>query len=111
MTFQGLLIHQVVIYPWEEGADDTYGGVEDAFGTAVAVSARVVQTGQEEDEIDRDTRYRTAKVFLPPGTAITGTSEVAHGSTRYRVQGEPKIVYDSDGEHHIEAELREVLAG
>jgi hypothetical protein len=111
MTFSSLLIHSVTIFPFVAGADDRYGDATDGFGSGVTVSGRINQVETTETEIDRDTRIIRAKLYLMPGTAIAATSEVVHGANRYRVDGEPKIAYDSSGAHHLEVELLRIDAG
>lgn len=108
MTFASLLIDSVTVFPWTGGADDGYGSVEDAFGAGVATTGRLQQDEMSESLIDRDTRVSRFTLFLPAATAITATSEVEVDAVRYRVDGDPKLVQDASGSHHIEARVERI---
>lgn len=111
MAFADTLIHSVDVFPWQAGADDTYGGVEDSFDTPVTYNGRVFETTTDEFEIDRDTRTVKASLLLAPDAVIGPLDEVEFNGNRYRVDGEPRIAYADAAAHHIVANLLRIEAG
>jgi hypothetical protein len=105
VSFTSLLVDSVTIYPLVEGSGDRYGDPTETFGTGVIVAGRLEQTEQREFLNDRDTRVSDFRLFLPSTAVISATSEVQVGAERYRVNGDPAVVQDSTGPHHLEVML------
>jgi head-tail adaptor len=110
MSFDGLLIHTVTVYPWSGGTEDRYGNATEGWGTGVQYPARVEQDTSAETLIDRDTRHSIYTVFLPPTAAVTALSKIDYGGRTLQVVGDPDEVADAIGVHHIEA-VAEAFSG
>jgi hypothetical protein len=111
VSFTSLLIDSVTVFNLVEGAGDRYGDPTETFGAGVVVSGRLEQTEQREFLNDRDTRVSDFRLFLPAATVITATSEVVIEGDRFRVNGDPAVVQDSAGPHHLEVMLERIEAG
>lgn len=119
--FTELLIHEVTVWnPSEDVTDpdaEFYGDVKLMYAPDETVVARVQQgaKGGNEDADEtiagHDQRLTDLRVFLPSGTNITALSQLEWQGTMYRITGEPNIVDDSVGPHHIEANLMLVEGG
>lgn len=113
MSFQSLLIHTVTIRNLVEGAEDRYGDAEQTYDAGSTFKARVdmLAVGGQGRElyINRDTRQTYFTVFLPAGVNINGLSIIDWEGRALHVEGEPSHIFDSIGEHHIEATCKEVL--
>lgn len=113
--FTELLIHEVTIWdPVEDPLDpdtELYGDVKLIYAPGETVVARVQQGAKggnedaDENIAGRDQRLTDSRVFLPPGTNITALSKLEWQGKMYRVDGEPNIVDDGVGPHHVEANL------
>lgn len=114
MTFSNLLHQTVTIYNKTEDPDDVdrYGNpATTEVGTSSAAWVQPLESrlgGSRELDVDRETRLSHFIIFLPVTTSITGTSEVAYNDQRYRVLGEPRVIDDATGPHHLEADLEQL---
>ncbi len=102
MSYDGLLIHTVTVYPWSGGTEDRYGNPIDAWGTGVEYPARVQQDTSAETLINRDTRQSVYTVFLPPTAVVTALSKIEYNGRTLQVVGDPDEVADSMSTHHKE---------
>lgn len=110
MTYSALLIHDVMIFnPVDSAGTDRYGNEIEFWDAGTLVSARVDEKSSSEDTIDRDMRKRQYTVFLEKEAPISALSYMIWDTRELRVNGEPKMLYDAVGPHHIEVECEEVL--
>ena len=111
MSFSDLLIHTITIFNRTAGSTDIYGDDVETFDAGTAVAARVQQdervTRTKEALIDRDTRETRFLVFLLPSVTVDALSRFVWGTRTMNVEGEPKVLYDRSGPHHIEAQAIE----
>lgn len=110
MTYESLLIHDVMIFnPVDSTGTDRYGNELELWDTGTLVSARVDEKSSSEDVIDRETRKKQYTVFFTKEAPVSALSFLTWDGHELRVNGEPKMMYDAVGPHHLEAECEEVL--
>ena len=108
MSFAALLIHTVLIYNPEDDDDltDRYGNTITSDGEGVSTPARVAPLGANEtDDLSRDTRSTSLKVFLPKTADVDALSLIEWEGNRYRVTGEPNVIDGRSSPHHIELNM------
>ncbi len=105
MSFEALLIDTVTVYTTSDGTTDKYGNAIADESSGTDYPARVQQESSTENLQDRDTRRTMYKVFLPADAAITALDVVEYQSLQMRVVGDPAVVQNGVGPHHIEAVL------
>lgn len=107
MSIDTLLIHRVTIRHFTPATTaDRFGNkpLEHDAGADVTVNARVDYAVTTEELTDRDEQRADFVVFLPPGTTITGHDELEwlDQGIVLRARGEPELVFDGVGLHHLE---------
>lgn len=111
MSFESLLIHTVVIYNRPNlpvMTEPRYGDEIEVWDNGTATPGRVDLQQSQESTIDRETRTTTATLFLPATITISALSYWMWGTRKFRVDGEPKMLYDGAGPHHWEVSSVEV---
>ena len=109
MSFESLLIHEVLIFnPNGTDSSGRYGDEELTFDAGTISEARVDLGSSNEQTVDRDTRVTEATLFLPPDVTITALSYWTWDGRKFRVDGEPKQLFDGVGLHHLEVASEEV---
>ena len=112
MSYTSLLIHSVTVKQRVPGATDRYGNETNAYDAGTVYPARVQQLdvgGQgRELLVGRDTRQTWFEVFLPPNANLDALSLIDWNGKSLQADGEPSVVYDSTGPHHIQAVCRQV---
>lgn len=108
MSFPARLHDMITIQTWAPDEVDIYGDEQPAF-VQVNVRALVQQASASEDDVDRETRVTEYTVFLEPDVTISAKDRVIlAGGTQCEVIGDPDVVADGIGPHHIEARIRSV---
>lgn len=109
MSFQSLLIDSVTVYTQADDTTDIFGNPTDDFGSGTAYRARVEQVGASEiDNGLRDTRSSLYNVYLEAGAVVGALDEITWGGERHRVRGDPDVVSDGVGSHHIELVMERI---
>ncbi|MGB8021745.1 MAG: head-tail adaptor protein [Candidatus Nanopelagicales bacterium] len=90
---------------------DAYGNTVPDWDTATSLtlSARVQQSSQGEDILDRDSQQAQFVVFLPAGSDVTGSDRLTWAGRTLELVGPPTPVGGYRAVHHIEARAREVV--
>jgi head-tail adaptor len=92
-------------------AADGYGNVVPDWPNAARLDlpARVQQSSQQEDTLDRDQQTATFVVFLPPGADVNGSDRLEWAGRTLELAGPPASVDAYSAAHHVEARAREVV--
>ena len=110
MTYESLLIHDIMVFnPVDSAGTDRYGDELELWDAGTLVQGRVDEKSGSEDVIDRDMRKTQYTVFLLKEAPVSALSFLTWDGHELRVNGEPKMLYDAVGPHHIEVECEEVL--
>jgi hypothetical protein len=109
MSFEDLLIHTVTVFnPTTIDSSGRYGDEELVFDAGTVMTGRVDLGASNEQTVDRDTSVTQATLFLLPTVVISSLSYWTWDGRKFRVSGEPKMLYDGVGEHHLEVASEEV---
>lgn len=113
MSYNSLLIDEVTPYTESDDPMDVnlYGDPRLSYSAGDPVPARVQQDTATEDLADRDTSKTMFLVFLHPDADLTGVDYLDWNGRRLNVRGEPALVENSIGPHHVELLAEEVLGG
>ena len=87
---------------------DMYGNTQPSWSTGTPIACRVDQ--QARSETDDETRDAVAGrwLLLTNELGIGGRDRVVVGTVTYEVDGQPWVVTDFSGAHHLEATLQAV---
>lgn len=111
MSLRSLLTQTVTVQTHTAGADDVFGNQADTFPSSRTYRARLEQTAEDEQVVDRDTLRTDWLLILPPEAQISGRDRVVADGVTFEVVGPPAVQRTPRGPHHIEARLTVVDAG
>lgn len=109
MSFAALLSRTATISGRSQtGPPDEYN-MPTWVATSSTASCYLEQTERREVTVGRETQLATHLVIFPSGTVLDGSDLVTIDGTTYEVLGPPwSVDQPGSGEHHIEANLREL---
>ena len=113
MSFESLLIHMITVFLYVEGSEDRYGNAQETYDAGTAHPARVqyLSVGGQGREllVGRDTTQTWYEIFTQPGVVVDSRSVITWEGKRLQVDGEPTMVHDGIGEHHLQIMAKETV--
>lgn len=101
--------HTVTIHR-PAAATDAYGdpSVDWNDSTSTTSAAWVQPRTSSEDNDNRAAISSGWMVFLPDGTDVHAADRVVWDGRTYEVDGEPAVLWNPSGPHHVEAPLKRI---